>query len=84
MREIKPMTVLRHFKGKPYIFLCKAEHSETGEILAIYKANSGDGKVYARPYDMFVSEIDRTKYPHATQKYRFEEIEILPNKETEK
>lgn len=74
MREIQPNTRLRHFKGKEYTFLCKGWHSETGEIYAVYRAEYGGHKVYSRPYDMFVSEVDKVKYPDIIQKYRFEEI----------
>ena len=65
---------MRHFKGKEYTFLCKGWHTETGEAYAIYRAEYDDFKVYIRPYDMFVSEVDKEKYPEVVQKYRFEEI----------
>lgn len=74
MREIKPNTKLMHFKGKEYMFLFKAEHTETGEQFAIYQALYGENKIYARPYEMFISEVDKVKYPDVKQKYRFEEI----------
>lgn len=48
-----------------------AEDTEDGTELMVYKALYGTKKMYARPLDMFLSPVDREKYPDIRQEYRF-------------
>lgn len=76
MREVKVKGIYRHFKGDYYLVEDIAYHSETMEKMVVYRALYDDNKLYVRPYDMFLEEVNRNG-----KKYRFEEQDIKSVKE---
>ena len=71
---LKPGDTVRHFKGNLYQVLYFARDSETREDVVVYRALYGEHGVWVRPKAMFMSEVDREKYPDAAQTYRFERV----------
>lgn len=62
----------RHFKGRIYIVTDLAVHTESDEIMVIYKCFADPIVTYCIPLSMFTSDVDRKKYPNVKQKKRFE------------
>ena len=76
MRNAEIGRVYRHFKGDYYLVENLAHDSETGEAVVIYRKLYGDGGLWLRPMEMFLSPVDREKYPDVQQEYRFQLQEI--------
>lgn len=76
-RVLKSGQRYKHFKkGNVYIVVipCVYDTDEMREYV-IYRGGDNKRRMWARPIQEFMSEVDRTKYPNATQQYRFELIE---------
>lgn len=71
MRKVKVNTIYKHYKGDLYLVEDILYHSETGEKMVAYRALYGDNKLWCRPYDMFLDEVNKNG-----QKYRFKEVKI--------
>ncbi|MBQ3048263.1 MAG: DUF1653 domain-containing protein [Clostridia bacterium] len=70
--ELKINGIYKHFKGDYYLLCDVATHSETKEKYVVYRGLYGNGELYIRPLDMFLSKVDKIKYPNVKQEYRFE------------
>lgn len=63
----------KHYKGREYEVIGFAKHSETLEDLVVYKTlydskEFGRGKLWVRPVDMFMKDIE----VHGIKQPRFE------------
>lgn len=71
MREVKIGKLYKHFKGDTVKVLTIAKDSETMEKKVVYEHNND---IWIRDYDMFLSKVDKIKYPNVDVEYRFTEI----------
>ena len=49
----------RHYKGREYIVLGVARHSETEEEMVVYRQDYGDRSLWVRPKAMFLQTVER-------------------------
>jgi hypothetical protein len=47
----------RHYKGNEYEVLGVARHSETDELLVVYRPLYGEGALWVRPLAMFLETV---------------------------
>lgn len=52
----------KHFKGKEYLLIGTASHSETLEQMVVYKALYGDQGLWVRPAAMWLEKVEREGY----------------------
>lgn len=76
MREVEVGKKYRHFKGWLVEVIFIALDSEDPEHkLVVYKHTEEPEKIWVRDYDMFLSPVDKEKYPEIEQTYRFELVD---------
>jgi len=61
METLRP-GIYRHFKGNEYELLMTARHSETEELMVVYRALYGDRSVWVRPAHMWTEPVERDGY----------------------
>lgn len=61
MDELRPGRY-RHFKGKEYQLLGTARHSETEELMVLYRPLYGEGGLWVRPAAMWSEWVERDGY----------------------
>ena len=73
MSQTVTQGIYRHYKGNLYQVLHTAQHSETEELLVVYRCLYGEYDVWVRPLTMFTEtvEFDGKEIP------RFELIKAL-------
>lgn len=57
-RKLNIGKVYRHYKGKEYLVLHIAKHSETLEDMVVYQALYGEKRIWVRPLKMFLEQVE--------------------------
>lgn len=86
-QRIKSGDIVKHFKKELIAQDTESEMTFMYEVITVdgidtatnarvvvYRALYGTHTIFVRPYDDFMSEVDRVKYPSIQQKYRFERV----------
>ncbi len=50
--------IYRHYKGPEYHLLEVATHSETQELMAVYRPQYGDRALWVRPLSMWQEQVE--------------------------
>ena len=66
--------IYRHYKGPKYEVLGVVQHSETEEVMVVYRALYGDFGLWVRPLTMFQESVEVDGCPQA----RFQLIDAYP------
>lgn len=49
--------IYKHYKGNLYEVLDMARHSETEELLVVYRTLYDESGTWVRPYEMFIEDV---------------------------
>lgn len=74
-RDFQPGDTVQYFKGGLYKIVAIGTNTETEEKMVVYQSLK-DKRVWIRPYEMFISKVDREKYPNTYQPYRLIKVKI--------
>ena len=72
MNKLIKKGIYKHFKGNYYLVEDIAINAEDDLQYVVYRALYGNNTLYIRPLEMFLSKVDKEKYPGSNQTYRFE------------
>jgi len=50
--------IYEHYKGNRYEVIDTARHSETEELLVLYRTLYGDENLWVRPFNMFFEKVE--------------------------
>ena len=77
--NVKISAIYKHFKGTLYEVIAIGTDTETKEQVVIYRPynSSSQDKIWVRPYNSFISKVDKVKYPEVEQEYRFEYVKMF-------